>query len=223
MTESKKNLVATAYEELYRRIVTLEYEPGRHLHEQELMDDLGIGRTPIREALRSLAADMLINCEPKKGVVVRPITLQDTKAAFSALMLFELDVARLAVRNQTGAAMQQMRETNQYMQQAINDQDIYGLVEANSDFHSAFAKCSDNVYLIEAYRKVRCESNRLAYLSFTRNIHSQKSLAAHYQRVIGQHDQIIALLEQRNLKELQDCLLQHVAEFKKRIIKYLAG
>ena len=56
ITNNKKSLVATAYEKIYRKIISLEYEPGQRLEENQLVKQLGIGRTPIREALLNLSA-----------------------------------------------------------------------------------------------------------------------------------------------------------------------
>jgi len=94
MTVIKKPLATVAYDEIYRKIVCLEYEPGRQLYEQDLIDDLSIGRTPIREALCNLASDMLIESQPNKGVIVRPLTLQNTKAVFAALETLELGIVK---------------------------------------------------------------------------------------------------------------------------------
>ena len=82
IVKHKQPLGATAYQEIYRKIIALEYEPGQRLEEHQLVQDLGIGRTPVREALLNLAADLMVESQPNKGYVVRPITLQNTKAAF---------------------------------------------------------------------------------------------------------------------------------------------
>ena len=86
-TQVKRPLAALAYDTIYRNIITLVYEPGQHLEESQLVDQLGIGRTPIREGLQRLAADLLVESQPGKGYVVRPLTIQNTKAAFAALRI----------------------------------------------------------------------------------------------------------------------------------------
>jgi DNA-binding GntR family transcriptional regulator len=78
----KQPLAVTAYETLVKKIICLEYQPSQHLEENQLVDDLGIGRTPIREALVRLHSEKMVETHPKRGVIVRPITLQNTKAMF---------------------------------------------------------------------------------------------------------------------------------------------
>ena len=79
----KQPLGVTAYNEIYRRIMTLEYAPGQQLEEKMLMEALDIGRTPIREALLRLSADFMIESVPQKGFVVRQLTIQNIRAAFT--------------------------------------------------------------------------------------------------------------------------------------------
>ncbi len=223
MVTIKKPLVSVAYDSIYRKIITLEYEPGQQLNEQGLTEDLSIGRTPIREALCNLNADMLIESQPGKGVIVRPITLQNTKSVFTALEIFEAGVAALAKHNNITKYISRMEEANMAMKQAMVKMDSYALVDANNSFHFALSECSQNVYLVEALRKVRCEANRLAYLSFANEIASEQSLRKHYKRVVVQHDAIIRHLTERNEEALIKILVQHIAEFRKRIIGYLAS
>ena len=223
MTSIRKPLVSVAYDAIYQKIISLEYEPGLQLNEQRLTTDLSIGRTPIREALCNLASDMLVESQPGKGMIVQSITLQNTKSVFTALEIFEAGVAALALRNRNTEGIAAMEEANKAMKLAMEKMDSYGLVETNNMFHSAFAKCSKNVYLIEALRKTRCEANRLAFLSFDNEIASEQSLHAHYERVVAQHDTIIHSLADRNEEELIKILLIHIAEFRKRIIGYLAS
>jgi DNA-binding GntR family transcriptional regulator len=223
MASIKKPLVSVAYDTIYRKIITLDYEPGQQLNEQGLTEDLSIGRTPIREALCNLNADMLIESQPGKGVIVRAITLQNTKSVFTALEILETGVAALAMRNKISKYTTLMEDANTAMKQAMEEMDIYALVDTNNRFHIAFSQCSQNVYLVEALRKVRCEANRLAYLSFANEIASEQSLRDHYKSVVAQHDTIIKHLIERDEEKLTTILLQHIAEFRKRIIGYLAS
>ena len=167
VANGRRSLGSAAYQAVYANIVSLKYAPGQHLEEAALVEELGIGRTPVREALQRLAADLLLESQPGKGFVVRQLTLQNTKAAFTALSILELGVASLAVRQRTALLLDEMRDANSMVADAVAAMDIYRLVEANSAFHDAYARCSDNIYLVQGLQKVRCETNRLAYLSLS--------------------------------------------------------
>jgi GntR family transcriptional regulator, rspAB operon transcriptional repressor len=223
ISSGKPSLAASAYTTIYRNIIALVYEPGQRLEENQLVKQLGIGRTPIREALLSLAADLLVESSPGKGFTVRPITLQNTKAAFDALLILELGVAHLAVRQDTTASLALMEEANQAVAKAMQKMDILELVEANGLFHGHYAACSRNLYLMQALQQVRCETNRLAYLSYGNEIELQRSLKEHYRSVVEQHGHIIDLIRLRDESGLTTVIEEHIQIFKSRILKYLSA
>ena len=115
----KQPLGVTAYEQIYRRIMTLEYIPGQPLDEKNLMAELGIGRTPIREALLRLASDFMVESQPKRGCIVRPLTIQNTRAAFSALRIMEQGAAELALKQDNTSILPLMRQANDEVAAAI--------------------------------------------------------------------------------------------------------
>lgn len=219
----RQSLAATAYTAIYRNIVSLVYEPGRRLEETVLMEQLGIGHTPIREALLCLAADMLVESSPGKGYAVRPITLQNTKAAFEGLLILELGVAQLAVRQDSSSFLPWMDKANAAVADAVKEMNILQLVEANRDFHGHFAACSRNPYLIQALQKVRCETDRLAYMSYGNEMDPKRSLKDHYASVVQQHGQIIDFIRLRDEAGLQAVIEMHIQIFKDRVIRYLAS
>ena len=223
ITNNKKPLGATAYEKIYRKIISLEYEPGLRLEENHLVKQLGIGRTPIREALLNLSADMMVESQPNKGFVVSPITLQKTKAAFAALKILELGIASLAVAQDVTHYLSQMEKANQSVKDAMTQMDILCLVEANRTFHNYFARCSNNEYLIQGLRKVRCETNRLAYLSYGNEIDPCNTLHNHYKSVINEHDDIIDYIKKRDDTGLKETICRHIKTFQKRVIHYMAS
>jgi DNA-binding GntR family transcriptional regulator len=220
-TNGKQPLASAAYEKIYQKIITLEYEPGVKLEENQLVEQLGLGRTPVREALLRLVSDMIVESHSNIGFIVRPITLQNTKSVFTALQILELGVADLAVQHDISAFLPPMAEANQAVKAAMKEMDILKLVDANSAFHRQFALCSKNEYLVMSLHKVRCESNRLAYLSYGNEIDPARNLQEHYDSVVREHDDIITGLKTRDIDRLQDTLCQHIRTFQKRIIHYM--
>ncbi len=189
-----------------------------------LMEHLGIGRTPVREALFRLSTEFLVEAQPQKGFVVRPITLQSVKSMFEALKLLELGVVDLAVKQDVTEFLPVLSEANKAIETAIEQSDYYGLVERNDDFHMALARCTGNEYLIHATQDVRCEANRLSYLSFSYEIGSPgKSLRNHYESVIEHHEELIENLRQRNVKRLRELICEHIKAFQMRVVEYLTS
>jgi len=219
--EANAPLGRKAYTEIYRRIMTLEYAPGERLEEKKLVAELGIGRTPVREALVRLSDDFMVETHPNKGAVVRPISLPNTRAMFAAVRVLEKGVAELAVQVDNKSLLAEMTATNEAMRKAVKEMDALLMVEANSRFHHLYALCSHNDYLVNALHKIRCESNRLAYLSFGKELDPQGTLGIHYKSVLEEHDQIIHAIKVRDGGMLEEIILKHIRTFQTRIVHYM--
>ena len=212
------SLVDLAYARLGQNIAFLDYAPGQHLEEKQLMADLGLGRTPIREALLRLSADMVVERRPKSGYFVRDITLQSTKAAFDALYLLESGLADLAVRHDCTRELETMRQCNETMHIHVEHNNIRELVEANEAFHAGLARCTRNEFLVQALARVRTEIKRLSYLSFSQDVHPDHSLQGHYHGVLQEHRAMLDALSARKAQTLRDLLTSHTKTFQQRIM-----
>lgn len=216
-------LSTTAYEVIVKKIICLEYQPSQHLEETQLMADLGIGRTPIREALVRLQGEKMVENHPNKGMIVRPITLQNTKAMFESMQIFEEGVATLAVKKDCTLFTKKMAQTNEEIKKAIRSNKVFQLVEANHAFHMHFASCSQNEFLIRAVEDVRKEAKRLSYLSYDNTIEPERPLSIHYDSVVTEHEAMIDSIEKKNLTALKAMLSTHIETFRQRIILFMTS
>ena len=220
---SRQPLGATAYALLCRKIITLEYQPGSLLDEKTLMADLGLGRTPVREALLRLAGEGWIETLPNRGAIVPPITLQATRAVFEAMRVLELGVAGLAVHQQIDRQLETMAASNQPVREAIAAGDILGMVEANHAFHLAYAECAMNDFLSRACADVRNQAKRLSFLSYASELGQNRTLAEHYDSVVNEHEMIIDALRRKDEERLKGLLREHIAAFQRRIVAYVSA
>jgi DNA-binding GntR family transcriptional regulator len=219
----KQPLAVLAYETIVKKIICLEYPPSRHLEESQLVEDLGIGRTPVREALVRLHGEKMVESHPKKGVIVRPITLQKTKAMFESMRILELGLVDIAIAKDCSNFITKMEAANKNIQKAIMARDAFELVEANHDFHMNFAKCSQNEFLIRAVGDVRSEAKRLSYLSYDNIIDPEKPLETHYESVFQEHGQIIESLMEKDGTRLKQLIEEHILTFRQRIIVFMTS
>lgn len=219
----KQPLAIIAYETIIKRIICLEYQPSQHLEENQLVEDLGIGRTPIREALVRLHGEKMVESHPNRGVIVRPITLQNTKAMFESMGIFEFGVADIAITKDCTPFIRKMKDENKEIQKAIESGDLFAMVEANHLFHMNFAKCSQNEFLIQAIHDVRSEAKRLSFLSYNNIIGPEKNLETYYQEVVRDHDKIIVCLESHDKEGLKKLLADHIQTFRDRIILFMTS
>ncbi len=219
----KQPLAVIAYETIVRKIICLEYQPSQHLEENQLVEELGIGRTPIREALVRLHGEKMVESHPKKGVIVRPITLQNTKAMFESMNIIEIGLVDIAVNKDCSNFIDKMKSTNEDVKKAIQANDVFGLVEANHEFHMNFAKCSQNEFLVRAVGDVRTEAKRLSYLSYDNIIDPQKPIEAHYEVVFQEHEKIIDALLDKDGAGLKKLIEEHILTFRQRIIVFMTS
>jgi len=219
----KQPLAVTAYEIIIKKIICLEYKPSQHLEENQLVEDLEIGRTPIREALVRLQGEKMVESHSQKGFIVRPITLQNTKAMFESMHIFEFGVVDVAINKNCSIFIEKMKKSNNDVKKSILSNQIFKLVEANHDFHMNFAKCSQNEFLIHAVNEVRKEAKRLSYLSYNNAIDPQRPLDIHYKSVTQEHDQIIDSLVKKDKEKLKQLLQEHIEIFRQRIILFMTS
>lgn len=220
---TKLPLTALAYEKILARIINLHYRPGESLEEKQVMADLDLGRTPVREALLRLAGEGLLESRPNKGMLVPSITLQSVKATFEAMRIFELGVAALAVKQDSEPFMKEMEDANTSVKKAIDAGDVLGLVEANHAFHIAFAGCSRNEYLVRGVEEVRRAAKRLSYLSYAKDLGPENTLGMHLDSVIGEHRQMMTLLAARKEAALSEIIIHHIRAFQERIVYFLTS
>jgi DNA-binding GntR family transcriptional regulator len=220
--KSKQPLGITAYQKIYQKIIILEYKPGQSLEEKRLMEELDLGRTPIREALLRLIGEKMVESQPGKGSIVRPITLQNIKATFEMMRILETGVADLIVRHNVAPYLEPMMAASQAVKLAIAEKDVLGLVEANHDFHLNYARCSYNDYLLGYVNEIRGEAKRLSYLSYSTEVNLGISLTEHYRSVIREHDKIVTYLKEKNPNKLKVTVLKHIETFQRRIVQYIS-
>lgn len=220
--KTKQPLAARAYNQIYEKIVTLVFSPGQGLQEKRLMQELGLGRTPVREALLRLAGEKMVESHPRKGFIVRPITLQNVKSTFEMMRLLEVGVADLMVRRDVAPFLDGMQAAHEAVRKAVEGKDVLGLVEANHRFHQNYARCSHNEYLVHCLDEVRSEAKRLSYLSYANELEAGISLDDHYRSVIREHDEIIKRLKDKEVEKLKEVVLTHIRAFQNRIVLFMS-
>lgn len=151
-----------AYEQIKHMIVTLELAPGAVIDEAQLQDELQLGRTPIREALKRLALESLVSIVPRRGIFVTNIGVNDLQRLLEVRLELETLATRLAAQRGTPEHWQRMEEL--VIEPPIpgdeNDNDLIHLDEA---FHEIIYEASDNRFLHEAITVLLTLNERLWY------------------------------------------------------------
>ena len=149
------SLCDQVFSRLADEIVLGKLPPGTHLDEQDIADRCGVSRTPVREALKQLAATGLANYRPHRGSVVRSLTAADLDLMFEAIAELESSCARYAALRMTGEEREALRISYVQCQQAAHDHDMERYDRSNREFHALIFSGAHNPFLQETTGALR--------------------------------------------------------------------
>lgn len=153
-----------AYVELHRRIIECEMPPGARITEGRIVRDIGIGKTPVREALGRLVLEGLVRSIPRQGYEVTPITLGQVRELFGLRMIVEPAAVQLAAGHVDGPLLRRLDELCRTGYTLGDHASAARFLRANNEFHVAVARASGNSRLAEIVERVLDESERLFHL-----------------------------------------------------------
>jgi DNA-binding GntR family transcriptional regulator len=149
-----RSLTERAYELLVEKITRLELPPGALLVEKNLMEQLQIGRTPIREAMQRLAIEGLVQHRPNRGMFVSEISAPGVQQIYEFRALIDGYAARLAAVRATERQMRDLRVQFSLIASATEQKDVNGFVHADRGFYGVLASAAQNVYLAEVIPRI---------------------------------------------------------------------
>lgn len=148
--------VATqAYQRLKEAIVLGYFKPGERLVERELVKKMNVSRTPIREALKALEKERLVQIIPYRGVFVRSFGMEEAEEIYQVRLRLEPLAARLAARNRTQDDVEALRGIVRASWEALQSGQHKALVFLNQEFHGRIARCSGNTTLEQMLETLR--------------------------------------------------------------------
>lgn len=158
-----QTLADQAYEQLEERIITLQLAPGTLLSEAELSRELGIGRTPVREALQRLAADRLVTALPRKGILVTEINITDHLALLETRRVLDRLVASRAARRATAEQRLALEVCRATMQTAADQKDLAAFLRADHTCDTILEAASRNPFAAQALASLHAHCRRFWY------------------------------------------------------------
>lgn len=211
--KARQSLSDIAYEELKHRIITLEYEPGSYLNEARLSDDLEIGRTPIHHAVRRLTHEGLIEMIPRKGLIVKPISLQEVGEIIDLRLVNEVYCAGQASEKMNAQASAELEAILKEAEGFADQGDIQSQMMLDRKFHDRIAQTAGNQVLAEVLRNLHERSMRIWFVSLNNETHAD--------RVRSDHWTILDALKSGDRAKAEEAMRDHVLAFKTNIGKLL--
>jgi DNA-binding GntR family transcriptional regulator len=149
-----RSLAEKAYDLLVRKITRLEYAPGSVLAEKHLMEDLGIGRTPIREALQRLVIERLVDHLPNRAMLVSEISATSVQQIYEFRTLIDGYAAWLAATRSTQRQIKDMRLLHEELVHATEADDIDEYVDFDRQFYTVLSSAAHNLLIAEAIPRI---------------------------------------------------------------------
>lgn len=203
------SLSERAYYLLRDRLVTLELPPGKAIDERALEDELGLSRTPIREALRKLADDGLIDVVPRRGIFASHIDLGDLSAISEVRVELEGSAARLAARRARGgdidATQRLLVELRSTPVTATNRDSI----RLDQRVHRLVYKATDNAFLAGTLEEYFVHSLRLWFFVLDR--------LPDLDQAVVEHANLLVAIRDGDEDTAERLLRQHVSAFENTI------
>jgi DNA-binding GntR family transcriptional regulator len=140
---------------LAEEIITGRLAPGVEIDEQQAAERFGASRTPVREALRELAAAGLVTIEPRRGVRVAALTLDQLGEMFEVMAENEAMCARLATHRMTAPERFALQALHERSAVAVSAGDVGGYDALNREFHSTLYRCTRNAFLADHAQALR--------------------------------------------------------------------
>jgi DNA-binding GntR family transcriptional regulator len=152
-----------AYELIKQRIITTEMPPGAVIQEAALMAEFGLGRTPIREALKLLEAEHLVTVSPRRGMFVTPINISDLAMLQEIRSVLDVLSARLAAVRVSPTELAQLRAWAEQSRAAEAMGDMRSLMTLDRQFHQVLAASTRNDLLVTENERLYNLSARIWY------------------------------------------------------------
>ena len=199
-----------AYERLISDIRNGHLRPGERITETDIAERLGISRTPVREAIRALEADGLIDHQPRVGARIRQLDYAEITELYEMRAVLEGTAARFAARAAYDSELDELADLNAEMRGATEAQTLY---TANSHFHRVLLNAARNRFLL---RSVDAVQKTLLILGPSTMEEAERAESA-----IMEHDVVLKALRNRDESAAEQAMRAHIEAAHRARLKQL--
>jgi DNA-binding GntR family transcriptional regulator len=200
---------------LREMLVESRIPPGAKLNERELSEVLKVSRTPLREAIKRLAAEGLVELLPNRGAIALELSEADVRHTFEVMAGLEAQSGELAAERITDAELAEIKALHYEMLAAFTRRDLPAYYRLNSAIHAAINTAARNPVLSATYRQVNA---RLLALRFKSNQDESK-----WQAAVQEHEDMITALSRRDPVALRTLLVRHLLNKRDVVMAQLAA
>ena len=206
---ARRGSVGRIYEQLKRRAITFEFRPGDRLNEGAIARQLGVSRTPLREALNRLTVDGLLTFFPNQGFFRKPLEAKEIFDLWEFRLVIESGAARLAVQR---ASTEAIEEIHRFLDESGEDhpeRTIEELVAIDEGFHERLMAMTGNAEMLRSLQHINA---RIHYVRIDVNARVDAP------QKHAQHRAILQALKERDSQRCEALLRQHIEQRFDQII-----
>jgi len=201
-------LPAQVAERLRDMIASDEFAAGAKLNERELTERLHVSRTPLREAIRMLVAEGLIQLVPNRGAFVASPSAEEVEDMLEAMGALEATCGELACARATDEEIATIRETHERMAKAYARRDRHTYFKLNQEIHHRIARASRNATLLRLHETLNARLYRVRFMS---------NRTDRWKSAVEEHEAIARALEQRDVRAARKLLREHLTQTWKKV------
>lgn len=191
------------YSEIKRKIVEGQLDPGQPINEMAVAEDLGVSRTPVREAVQRLETEELIIRLANGRLKVAPLSVKEVEEIFAVREVMEGLVAREAAMKATDEDLEVLRQITHQFQRASSDSRSEEVVLHGNEFHSKVGQISQNRTAIKILQQLEGHIYRYRRLGPTMN--DKRSNQA-----VGEHEEMLQAITNRDAERAEALMRQHI-------------
>lgn len=185
-------------------ILSGDLRPGEKVPEEQLCERFGVSRTPIREALKVLAAEGVLQIVPHRGAIVARITEEQISEMFPVMASLERLAGSLACAVATETDIARVRALHDEMMAFYEAGDEASYLRNNRQIHEAFFTIAGNATLLSFYQQILTRIHSCRFVV--------RKTPEHWRKAMAEHEEMIAAFEARDGARLADLLERHVTD-----------
>lgn len=213
-THATMPLAEKAYDKLRNMILSGELPPESAITENLIVDRLEIGKTPVREAMRRLVLEGLLDVTPRLGYTVTPVTRDDIDNLFQLRAILEAAAAEMAIDRLDDAEIDRLEVLSETGYDPDDEESMNAYVAANAEFHDIIARGSGNRRLVDLITQLMTESRRFIHMAILSGEHGEE--------VRGQHARIADAFRRRDRATVVEAMRSHVEDGRAVVLDGLA-
>ena len=202
-----------AYEAIKHKIITCAFKPGEYINEAGVSAVLGLGRTPVHQAIDRLMLDGMVDVIPRKGVIVKPVSFDEVIQIIETRLLIEPQAIGLATERADETEIKALSDVLTRAEQWTAVRNIEQMMLLDREFHFVLARATKNGVFGDILCRLHERSLRFWFISLTD--------VAHHSEVQNEHRRIFEAVKAREVEKAQTAMRDHIESFRSNVVRYL--